>query len=51
MVVEGPGHRRDTLSVYDESGLADVLTEDRIRIHDLNYITGMSCRMPVASRP
>jgi uncharacterized protein (DUF362 family) len=40
MVAEGPGHRRDTLAVYEESGLADVLTEDRIRFHDLNYITG-----------
>lgn len=39
-VAEGPGHRRDTLAVYEESGLADVLTEDRIRFHDLNYITG-----------
>jgi uncharacterized protein (DUF362 family) len=40
MVAEGPGHRRDTLAVYEESGLAEVLTEDRIRFHDLNYITG-----------
>ncbi len=40
MVAEGPGHRRDTLAVYEESGLADVLTEDHIRFHDLNYITG-----------
>lgn len=40
MVAEGPGHRRDTLAVYEESGLADVLTEDRIRFHDLNYLTG-----------
>jgi uncharacterized protein (DUF362 family) len=40
MVAEGPGHRRDTLAVYEESGLADVLTEDRIAFHDLNYITG-----------
>src|SRR5262245_22409466 len=31
MVAEGPGHRRDTLAVYEESGLADVLTEDHIR--------------------
>ena len=36
MVAEGPGHRRDTLAVYEESGLADVLTEDRIPFHDLN---------------
>lgn len=40
MVAEGPGHRRDTLAVYEESGLADVLTEDRIAFHDLNHITG-----------
>jgi uncharacterized protein (DUF362 family) len=40
MVAEGPGHRRDTLAVYEESGLADVLTEDRIAFHDINYITG-----------
>ena len=40
MVAEGPGHRRDTLAVYEESGLAEVLTEDHIRFHDLNYITG-----------
>ncbi len=40
MVAEGPGHRRDTLAVYEESGLADVLAEDRIHFHDLNYITG-----------
>ncbi len=44
MVAEGPGHRRDTLAVYEESGLADVLTEDRIRFHDLNYITGYAIR-------
>jgi uncharacterized protein (DUF362 family) len=40
MVAEGPGHRRDSLAVYEESGLADVLTEDRIAFHDLNYIPG-----------
>lgn len=40
MVAEGPGHRRDTLDVLEESGLADVLWEDRIKFHDLNYLTG-----------
>lgn len=40
MVAEGPGHRRDTLAVYEESGLADVLTEDRIPFLDINYMTG-----------
>jgi uncharacterized protein (DUF362 family) len=39
-VAEGPGHRRDSLAVYEESGLADVLTEDHIQFHDLNYMTG-----------
>ena len=48
MVAEGPGHRRDTLAVYEESGLADVLTEDRIPFHDLNYITGYE--LPNAGR-
>jgi len=48
MVAEGPGHRRDTLAVYEESGLADVLTEDRIKFHDLNYITGYA--LPNAGR-
>ena len=48
MVAEGPGHRRDTLAVYEESGLADVLTEDRIAFHDLNYITGYD--LPNAGR-
>ena len=40
MVAEGPGHRRDTLDVLEESGLAEVLYEDRIAFHDLNYGTG-----------
>ena len=48
LVAEGPGHRRDTLAVYEESGLADVLTEDRIPFHDLNYITGYE--LPNAGR-
>ena len=48
IVAEGPGHRRDTLAVYEESGLANVLTEDRIPFHDLNYITGYD--LPNAGR-
>ena len=40
MVAEGPGHRRDTLAVYEESGLANILIEDKIPFHDLNYMTG-----------
>jgi uncharacterized protein (DUF362 family) len=48
MVAEGPGHRRDTLAVYEESGLADVLTEDHVAFYDLNYIAGYD--MPNAGR-
>ena len=48
VVAEGPGHRRDTLAVFEESGLADVLTEDRIPFHDLNYLTGYE--LPNAGR-
>ena len=48
MVAEGPGHRRDTLAVYEESGLATVLSEDHIPFHDLNYITGY--QLPNAGR-
>jgi uncharacterized protein (DUF362 family) len=40
MVGEGPAHRRDSLAIYEESGLADVLTEDHIQFHDINYMTG-----------
>ena len=36
LVVEGSGHRRDALLVLEESGLADVLYEDRIPFVDLN---------------
>lgn len=35
-VAEGSGHRRDSLMVLEESGLADVLFEDRIPFVDLN---------------
>lgn len=35
-VGEGPGHRQDTLQILEESGLADVLIEDRIRFINLN---------------
>jgi uncharacterized protein (DUF362 family) len=37
MVAEGPGHCRDTLRVLEESGLGEVLWEDRIPFIDLNY--------------
>ncbi|MFQ5992690.1 MAG: DUF362 domain-containing protein, partial [Nitrospiraceae bacterium] len=40
LTAEGPGHRRDTFDVLEESGLADVLHEDRISFVDLNYGTG-----------
>lgn len=40
LVAEGPGHRRDTLDVLEESGLAEVLHEDRIPFFDVNYMTG-----------
>ncbi len=40
LVGEGPGHIRDTLLVLEESGLAEVLVEDRIPFVDFNYETG-----------
>ena len=36
LVGEGPGHRRDSLLVLEESGLGEVLHEDRIAFVDLN---------------
>ncbi|MBI4642324.1 MAG: DUF362 domain-containing protein [Deltaproteobacteria bacterium] len=39
LVAEGVGHRRDSLLVLEESGLAEVLLEDRIPFVDLNYDT------------
>ena len=36
IVAEGAGHRRDSLYVLEESGLADVLYEDNIPFVDLN---------------
>jgi uncharacterized protein (DUF362 family) len=35
-VAEGPGHCHDTLRTLEESGMADVLSEDRIPFVDLN---------------
>ncbi|MDI6813649.1 MAG: DUF362 domain-containing protein [Deltaproteobacteria bacterium] len=40
LVAEGPGHIRDTLLVLEESGLAEVLREDRLPFIDFNYETG-----------
>ena len=37
IVAEGPGHCRDSILILEESGLADVLYEDRIPFVDLNY--------------
>ena len=42
VVAEGPGHIHDTLLVLEESGLAEVLREDRIPFVDLNYESGFS---------
>ncbi len=42
IVAEGPGHRHDTLLVLEESGLADVLYEDRIPFQDLNSMEGVT---------
>lgn len=40
LVAEGPGHCRDSLLLLEESGLAEVLAEDRIPFVDLNYDQG-----------
>ncbi len=40
LVAEGPGHRHDSLLVLEESGLGEVLMEDRITFHDLNMLEG-----------
>jgi uncharacterized protein (DUF362 family) len=37
MVAEGAGHCRDTLRLLAETGIADVLREDRVPFVDLNY--------------
>ncbi len=39
-VAEGPGHITDTLRVLDESGLEEILWEDRIPFIDLNRQNG-----------
>lgn len=46
IVGEGPGHCRDTLLLLEESGLAEVLWEDRIPFVDLNYDPGYSIKNP-----
>lgn len=42
LVAEGPGHSRDSILVLEESGLGDVLAEDRIPFRDLNYENGFA---------
>ncbi len=42
IVGEGPGHRRDTLLVLEESGLADVLVQEKLRFVDLNRQPGFA---------
>ena len=37
LVAEGPGHINDTLLVLEESGIAEILGEDKIPFVDLNY--------------
>lgn len=46
VVAEGPGHITDTLRVLDESGLGEVLWEDRIPFIDLNYEGGYTVPNP-----
>lgn len=41
-VGEGPGHRRDTLLVLDESGFAEILAVDRLRFVDINRQPGFA---------
>lgn len=36
LVAEGPGHRRDSLWILDETGLGEMLRGDRVRFVDLN---------------
>lgn len=42
IVGEGPGHRRDTLLVLEESGLAEVLVQEKLRFVDLNREPGFA---------
>jgi uncharacterized protein (DUF362 family) len=47
LVAEGIGHRRDSLLVLEESGLAQVLYEDRLPFVDLNYDTVYTVANPL----
>ncbi len=58
VVAEGPGHVRDSLMVLEESGLGEVLREDRIPFVDINYDDGYTVgnrggriRLPVLTLP
>jgi uncharacterized protein (DUF362 family) len=42
LVGEGPGHRRDTILVLEESGLAQVLVDEKLRFVDLNRQPGFA---------
>jgi uncharacterized protein (DUF362 family) len=42
LVGEGPGHRRDTILVLEESGLAEVLVDEKLRFVDLNRQRGFA---------
>lgn len=37
VVAEGPGHCRDSYRLLEESGVVDILFEDKIKFIDLNY--------------
>lgn len=42
LVGEGPGHRRDTILVLEESGLAQILVDEKLRFVDLNRQHGFA---------
>jgi len=42
LVGEGPGHRRDTVLVLEESGLAQILVDEKLRFVDLNRQRGFA---------
>jgi len=44
IVAEGSGHRRDSLLVLEESGLAEVLYEDKIPFVDLNMSSAVKVK-------
>jgi uncharacterized protein (DUF362 family) len=48
LVAEGPAQCRDTLRMFEESGLSEVMWEDRIPLIDLNYQDGYA--LPNAGR-